>query len=72
MKNEKELNEDILKITMLIQEKYPELSKFITEMPVTVPNTESPEINNQHLLNYYDSLKTLVDKYKEAPENTNP
>ena len=72
MKNEKELNEDILKITMLIQEKYPELSKFITEMPVTVPNIETSEINNQHLSNYYDSLKTLVDKYKEAPENTNP
>ena len=72
MKNEKELNEDILKITMLIQEKYPELSKFITEMSVTVPNIETPEINNQHLSNYYDSLKTLVDKYKEAPENTNP
>ena len=46
--------------------------KFITEMPVTVPNFETPEINNQHLSNYYDSLKTLVDKYKEAPENTNP
>ena len=48
MKNEKELNEDILKITMLIQEKYPELSKFITEMPVTVPNIETPEIITIH------------------------
>ena len=63
MKTEKELNDAILKITMTILEKHPELSKFITEMPVTVPDKASPEINIKHLQNYYDSLNDLMKKY---------
>jgi hypothetical protein len=38
MKTGKELNAAILKITMIIQEKFPELSKYISEMPETVPD----------------------------------
>ena len=41
MKTEAELNADILKVTMTIKDEYPELSKYISEMPVTVPN-ETP------------------------------
>ncbi len=63
MQTEKELNEAILKITMKIQEKFPELSKYIEEMPVTIPDTEDPEINIKHLKNYYDSLEALLKKY---------
>jgi len=65
MKTEKELNADILKITLTIQAKYPELSKYITEMPVTIPNKETPEINSTHLKNYYDSLVSLIEGYKK-------
>ena len=63
MKTEAELNADILKMTLTIHAKYPELSKFITEMPVTIPDKETPEINGIHLKNYYDSLVSLVDGY---------
>ena len=63
MKTEKQLNDDILKITLLIQDKYPELSKYITEFTVTNPNKENPEINIKHLTNYYDSLINLLKKY---------
>ena len=45
MKTEAQLNADILKITLLIRKEYPELTKYISEMPVTIPNEESPEIN---------------------------
>jgi hypothetical protein len=45
MINRNELNEDILKITQLNNDKYPELSKFIEEMPVTIPNKNTPEVN---------------------------
>ena len=45
MKTEKELNNDILKITLTIQEKFPELSKYIAEMPVTIPDIDDPENN---------------------------
>ena len=68
MKTEKQLNDDILKITLLIQEKHPELSKYITEMPVSNPDIENPEINIEHLTNYYESLATILKKY--APNHS--
>ena len=63
MKTEKELNEAIVKITMTIQEKYPELSKYITEMPITIPDEKHPDMSNENLQNYYDSLKSILKKY---------
>ena len=64
MKTEKELNEAILTKTLLIQEKFPELSKYIEEMPITIP-TNNPEINLKTLRDYYNSLENLMDKYAE-------
>lgn len=63
MKTEKELNADILTITMLIQDKFPELSKYIAEMPVTIPNVTTPEITVKILKDYYESLDILLKDY---------
>lgn len=63
MKTETQLNADILKITLMIREKYPELSMYISEMPVTVPNVESPEINAKILQDYFDSLNVIFKRY---------
>ena len=63
MKTEKELNDDILKITMTIKDTFPELSKYIEEMPITIPNSSNPEINIKTLTEYYESLETLLKKY---------
>lgn len=63
MKTEAQLNADILKITLMIREKYPELSTYISEMPVTVPNVESPEINAKILQDYFDSLNVIFKRY---------
>jgi hypothetical protein len=65
MKTEKELNTAILDITMKIKEQFPELSKYITEMPVTIPNMENPEINRKALQDYYNSLRTVLKDYVE-------
>lgn len=65
MKTEAQLNADILKITLMIREHYPELSKYISEMPITIPNVESPEINAKILANYYDSLESIMKKYAQ-------
>ena len=65
MKTEAQLNADILKITLMIREHYPELSKYILEMPVTIPNVESPEINAKILKDYYDSLEAIMKKYAQ-------
>lgn len=64
MKTENELNKDILKISMTINEKFPELSNFIEEMPVTIPNVVTPEINFKHLQNYFESLCEMLAKYE--------
>ena len=63
METEEELNAKIMKITMVIQENYPELSKYLNEMPVTIPVENHPEINRQNLEKYYDSLVTWFRNY---------
>lgn len=65
MKTENQLNSDILEITMKIKEKFPELSKYILEMPVTIPNIENPEVTRKSLQEYYDSLNILLKDYIE-------
>ncbi len=68
MKTEKELIENISKITMTIREEYPELIKFLNEMPETIPDVEHPEINTKNLQNYFNSLENLLLKY--APNHS--
>ena len=63
MKTEKELNSDILKITMAIRDNFPELSKYLNEMPVTIPVSNNPEINLKNLQDYFNSLNALFRKY---------
>ncbi len=63
METEQELNAKILKCIMTIQEKYPELYKYLGEMPVTISDIDSSEININNLRAYYDSLTSIVEKY---------
>ena len=63
MQSEKELNAKILKITILIQDKYPELSKYLDEMQTTIPVDRAPDINGGLLQNYFNSLEQLLKKY---------
>ena len=64
MRSEDDLNQEIIAITMLIQKKHPELSKYLTEMPLTIPDLKSPEIDAENLQKYYNSLKALLSKYE--------
>ncbi len=65
-----ELNSKILEITMRIKNNYPELSKYIEEMPITIPNEEHPTITLKKLKTYLDSLNSILDQYLlEHPEN---
>ena len=63
MKSENELYSDILNITMKIKTQFPELSMYILEMPVTIPNVENPVMNCKVLQDYYDSLSILLKDY---------
>lgn len=61
---EKDLNSKILKVTMTIKEQYPELSEFLEEMPETIPSEENAEITLKNLSAYYESLNSMLNKYK--------
>ena len=63
MKTEAELNEKIVKITMTIRDEFPELLKFLNEMPETIPDDKNPEINITNLQDYLNSLENLLRKY---------
>lgn len=65
-----DLNLKITTITLLIQEKYPELAEFLNEIPITIPKEENPEINISILKDYFNSLDTLLKDYiLEHPHN---
>jgi predicted Rossmann fold nucleotide-binding protein DprA/Smf involved in DNA uptake len=61
---EKDLNSKIMEITMIIKDKFPELLKYLDEMPMTLPTEKNPEITIKNLNAYYDSLNALLTKYK--------
>ena len=65
MKTVAELNAKILKLSLKIQTDYPEISMYLTEMPVTIPNVSSPKITVSTLSDYYESLKILLKDYIE-------
>ena len=66
MKTEIELNKEIVKITTMIRESYPELSQFIGEMPVKLSYMAGDTIHDKNLKDYLDSLKTLVGSYSRS------
>ncbi len=66
METEKTLTDRILAITTQINKQFPELTKYITEMPDTNPNEEDPDINKKILKEYHDSLLAMVKKYKPS------
>jgi hypothetical protein len=68
METEKQLNDAILKMTLTIQNEYPELSKYLIEMPATIPDASNPQINIKTLKDYYESLNSILKEY--TPNHT--
>lgn len=65
MESKKELTEKILKITILIQERYPQLSKYLSEVQETLPTFEHPEVDAEALSKYYQTLEEMLKDYLE-------
>jgi len=59
-----ELEQKIIKITCLIHKDFPELAKYVTEMPAN--NAENDEVNIKTLEEYFHSLRELLDKYAKT------
>lgn len=66
MKTNQELYNDITKITMTIQNFFPELMIYINETPVPTNRIFSPEIDNKMLKDYFETLKNLLFKYAKS------
>jgi len=69
MKRIQELNKEINDMTLKIQQEHPELYKYLDENPITIANSEDPEMNIKNLSNWLDSLKQLL---KHHIENNQP
>jgi len=55
---------------MSIAEKFPELSKYIGEMPVKISYVSGSGINIKTLKDYYASLQAVFEKYTTYHNNT--
>jgi hypothetical protein len=63
MKTEVQLNQEILETTTMIRNEYPELIKYLDEIPVTIAVDNSQEMNIKALTDYAQSLKNIIIKY---------
>lgn len=66
MKSEAKLEKDIITITMKIHLEYPELSKYIEEMPANVSENDKDSINIKNMEEYYNSLVELLGEYSKT------
>ena len=64
MKTKIELEQNIITITTKIYDEFPELSKYVSEMPAN--NSENEEINIKNLEDYYNSLKEVMNEYSKT------
>lgn len=58
---------EISQITRDIEENYPELQKYLDEIPITLSegSSQNADLDDKTLKEYRDSLKEIVRKYKE-------
>lgn len=66
MKTEKELNQDIIDLTLKITLDFPELSKYLSEIPVNNAAKSEPGARVKILEEYYHSLVNIVSEYSET------
>ena len=64
MKSLQKITQEISEITLEIEEKYPELYRDLTEMPITlsVPPKNEETLTTRELSDYLNTLKNLLQK----------
>lgn len=66
MKTKEQLEQDIINITMKIHTEFPELSKYISEIPEHEYDTGSGQLSSWKFKEYYNSLSEIVKEYSKA------
>ena len=72
MKSYTELNKDIYKVTLDIDNQFPELVKYFGEMPVEITQDNQSEVSVANLADYYNSLDLLFNDYTVYHRNQLP
>lgn len=63
MQSQNDLNDNIRLTTLKIQEEYPELIKYMNEIPRSSLSSSEKGVNNKELKGYLDSLNNLLETY---------
>ncbi len=66
MKTIATLKQDVRSITMKINREYPELSKYMVDIPMKESNNPQKGLGNEVLSHYYDSLVDLLAEYTKT------
>ena len=64
MQTKTELEQRIISITGKIHKEFPELVKYITEIPIHI--SAEAEGNIKNLEDYYSSLEEIINKYSKT------
>jgi len=59
------IENEIIKLSTLINVKYPELYKYLDETPMAIPFEKKPHINDKIMSDYLESLKLLLKHHIE-------
>jgi phage host-nuclease inhibitor protein Gam len=68
MQTKTELEKRIIRITGKIHKEFPELVKYITEIPIHI--SAEAEGNIKNLEDYYSSLEEIINKYSKTHKKT--
>lgn len=68
MKTAADWEKEIQQVTSEIHQKFPELVKYLDEMPVPLSEEEHPEKIVENLATYYASLTDLLKHYAETQQ----
>jgi hypothetical protein len=65
MKTISDYTKEISKLTLEIEQKYPELYEHLDENPMTIPNEGGKDLSLKEMEEYLNGLKKMVREYKE-------
>ncbi len=65
-KTDIEWTQDIIRIIAKIRDEYPELSKYVEDMPVSLNQNNAPDKSPNNMQEYYESLEMLIKNYQET------
>ena len=66
MKTKADLEQDIIDIIMTIHTSFPELTKYLSEIPDIDCGLTEKELNTKSLKEYYNSLNQIVSEYAKT------